>query len=220
MCPEGADPFSEIRSGHCAEERSDVMHAVTSDAYVDMMIRSYGPYYDIHLTEGETNPLREREENLPAMLPRVEDLPLAARCDFHVQNDTSVLLRTNVLYSTQNHEYRYLFKTEHLTLEDYRRFERFVYEDGMGRITPGNGHMSTNLTLAIICGSADDAAVKAAKHCRLHRDFRLGLDGWMDFHTNLVVLETGKIFTNMGGHGDRKHLSAILKVLKKRAAAA
>ena len=93
-------------------------------------------------------------------------------------------------------------------------------KQSMGRITPGNGHMSTNLTLAIICGSADDAAVKAAKHCRLHRDFRFGLDGWMDFHTNLVVLETGKIFTNMGGHGDRKHLSAILKVLKKRAAAA
>lgn len=196
------------------------MGTVTGKAFVEMMIRSYGPYYDIHLTEGEENPLGEKGENLPAMLPRAEDLPLAARCDFHVQNDTSVLLRTNVLYSTQNHEYRYLFRTEHLTLEDYRRFEHYVYDDGMERITPGNGHMSTNLTLAIVCDSADPAAVRAAKHCRLHRDFRLGLDGWMDFHTNLVVLETGKIFTNLGGHGDRKHLSAILKVLRKRSAAA
>lgn len=190
--------------------------AVTTQSFLNMMLRSYGPYYDIHLTEGEENPLGE--EKLPERLPRKEDFPLAARCDFHVRNDTSVLLRRNVLYSTQNFEYRYLFRVEHLTLSDYRRFEKAVLDDGMARITPGNGHMSTDLILSIVCVSADEEAVKAARHCRLHREFRLGLDGWMDFHTNLVVLDSGRICTNMGGHGDKKHLKQIWKVLNRKSA--
>lgn len=247
---------------------------VSRQSYIEMMLRSYSRYYDVHLTEGsQYNIFRTRQghcdeqsseksqyselptggryagqsaekdqyselpagsrcngqsvedgqcvqgeeaSNIPAPLPPMEGLPIVARCDFHVQNDTSVLLRRNVLYSTQNHEYRYLFEIPHLSLEQYKAFEQFVYDDGMKRIKPGNGHMSTNLTLAIITGSADLEAVKAAKHCSLHKEFRMGLDGWMDFHTNLITLDEQKIFTNMGGHNDRKHLKQIFKMLNKR----
>lgn len=198
--------------------RSEMVKAqINRQSYIEMMLRSYGQYYDVHLTEGSPYSLGENLVKIPDPLPVMEELPIVARCDFHVQNDTSVLLRRNVLYSTQNHEYRYLFEVPHLSLEQYRAFEQFVYDDGMKRIRPGNGHMSTNLTLAIIAGSADPEAVKAVRHCSLHKEFRMGLDGWMDFHTNLVLLDEQKVFTNMGGHNDRKHLKEIFRKLNKRA---
>ena len=167
--------------------------------YQERLLRSYTSYYNVHRMQDDT-------------------LPLLARCDFHVENSSYVLLKRNVTWSAMSHEYCYIFSVSHLTSELYRRMEKYVYESGMALIDPkSESHMSTNLTLLVICDTCDSAAEKLLKRCRIHKEFRLGLDGWMDFHTALVRMDTRKVRTNMSGHSNAKHLKQMLRLVPAEA---
>ncbi len=60
----------------------------------------------------------------------------------------------------------------------------------------------------------DPDAVRALKRTRIYKSFRLSYYGWMDFHTGLIELQTGKTAANGSG---RKYSTAFEKktLLKK-----
>ena len=101
--------------------------------YTERLLDAFRRYYDVN--------------------QEVEGAPeeFFARCDFHVTDARYVLSKKNVLWSTDSHEYCYIFSLDHLTLDDYRRFEKYAYDDGMKRITPGHGHKCTAITLIAVC---------------------------------------------------------------------
>lgn len=167
---------------------------VSREDFQERLLKSYTSYYNINRIEDE-------------------NLPLLARCDFHVENSSYVLLKRNVTWSAMSHEYCYIFSVSHLTPDLYRQMEKYVYDNGMALIDPKKeNHMSTSLTLLVICDTCDRDAEKALKHCHIHKEFRLGLDGWMDFHTALVCIENHRVFTNMSGHANAKHLKQMLRL--------
>ena len=160
---------------------------------VQELINSYRRYYDIHEEEAASFP------------------ELAARCDLHMTQSNYVLSKKNVLWSADSHEYCYIFEAEHLYLDTYRRFEDYVYRNGMELIDPKPGHMCSVLSVIVICKSASPDARRAMKHCHIHKNFRFSLDGWMDMRTGLLELESGHVVTNMSGHEAKKHLQQLAK---------
>lgn len=122
-------------------------------------------------------------------------------CEFHMENSGYILMKRNVLWTANSGEYCYVFEVPHLTADRYRELESFVYETGMSRIDSSKpGHMATNLTLIVVCDTCDRDAKRLLCRCRIHKNFRLGLNGWMDFHTALACVSDGSTASNMGGH--------------------
>ncbi len=159
---------------------------------VERLIHSYSSHYNIEAPA----------QNAPK--------ELAALCILDMTQSSYVLLKKNVLWSAQSHEYCYMFSVEHLTKNDYDRFLSFVKTDGLSRINPKPGHMCTVLSMIILCESAEDATIKALKRCRLHKNFRFSFYGWMDGRTALAELSTGRIVTNLSGHDNAKVLKYLL----------
>ena len=162
--------------------------------YTERLLDAFRRYYDVN--------------------QEVEGAPeeFFARCDFHVTDARYVLSKKNVLWSTDSHEYCYIFSLDHLTLDDYRRFEKYAYDDGMKRITPGHGHKCTAITLIAVCKSCESDARRALRRCRLHKEFRFSLDGWMDFHTALAELDPERVYTNFSGHKNAGVLKKLFKI--------
>ncbi|MEE8886823.1 MAG: hypothetical protein SOI56_09755 [Eubacteriales bacterium] len=162
--------------------------------FSDILLNSYSQYYDIH------------------HFPETER-PLLARCDFHMEKGSYFLLKRNMTWMAKCHEYCYIVSVPHLTLDMYREYEKYVYDHGMTLIDPKSGdHMSTYLTLLVVCDSCDKDALRALKRCHIHKDFRFALDGWMDFHTALVCMSDHTIMTNMSGHDQKHFLKELIRL--------
>lgn len=164
--------------------------------FAEKVMKSYEAYYDVH---------------------RWEDELFAARMDFHMENDNYVLFKKNVTNQAMVHEYCWLLAVKHLDSKVYRRAEAEVLRRGMELIDPKqNHHMSTTLSLLVVCESCDSEALKALRRCRIHKEFRFGLDGYMDFHTGIAVLEDGKTACNFSGGDLRRNLKNLLKMESRR----
>lgn len=176
-------------------ESTAVSEKDSRDLYLERVLASYRRYYNI--------------------IPAAELLSgadgLLCRCDFDVRSAQYILSKKHELWSADSHEYCYIFSLPSLTEEAYREAEHYVYEEGMKLIHPAKGQMCTTLTLLIVSDSAEPEAVRLLKKCRLHKNFRFTLDGWMDFHTGLAVLGSGQTACNFGGHDNEKLLRQLLK---------
>lgn len=165
------------------------------DRFIKLILSAYRRYYNIiPLSELET-----REEGL------------VCRCDFDVRNAQYIVSKKHELWSAESHEHCYIFSLPSLTEDGYKAIEKYVYREGMKLIRPGRGQMCTTLTMLVICDSCQPEAARLLKRCRLHKNFRFTLDGWMDFHTGLAALDTGKTASNFGGHDNEKFLKRLLK---------
>lgn len=193
--------------------------------YVERLISSYRRYYDIipAASAAAFNALRAEstakktageapQQAEPVSAERLEGpAGLICRCDFTVRNAQYVLLKKNELWSAESREHCYIFSVPLLTEEIYRSLERYVYEEGMKLVHPGKGHMCTTLTLLVVCDRSEPGAEKLLRKCRLHKSFRFSLDGWMDFHTGLMAMESGKAAANFGGHDNLKLLKQLIR---------
>lgn len=176
--------------------------------YMQLLLGSFRRYYDIH----EKEDLPEEEQIMPGeSFPEGPEDYFAARCDFQVHNAQYILSKNHELWGAESREHCYIFSVGHLSQTMYKSLEKKVYETGMKLIHPEKGHMCTTLTLMIVCGSADPEAVRLLKKCRIHKDFRFTLDGWMDFHTAVIQLDSGRAATNFSGHDNRKLLSGLYR---------
>lgn len=140
-----------------------------------------------------------------------EEFPVY-RCDLHVQNQKYFITKKSVLWEANCHEYVYVFSVKHLTKDMYDRLEKYVLTEGEKLIEPKQTHMSTYLTLFVICDDAEKEAIKALKKCRIRKDYKLSLHGWMELHTALCICETGSFATNRSGREYKK----LLRDIKKR----
>lgn len=168
------------------------MMAERSD-FLETLLKGYAPYFDIERTGDDAL-----------------TLPLAAKCTLHVHSEKYFLMKKAVLWNADSHEYVFLFSMPQLSLPLYQACLGYAYEEGMALIHPGNGHMVTYLTAVFLCDLCDPDARKALRRCRLHKNFRFALDGWMDFHTALIELQSGKVCTNSSGHENAGFLKKLL----------
>lgn len=137
-----------------------------------------------------------------------DTLPVC-RLDLHVSNRKYFLFKENVIWEANCHEYLYLFDIEHLTMDAYKKIEKYVVEEGMKLINPQKDHMYSYLSMMIICDKSDKDAIKMLKSCKIRKDFKFTLHGWMEVHNALYSCSDGIVSTNSGGREFAKLLKSI-----------
>lgn len=160
------------------------------------LLKSYESYYNIILADEGPK-------------------PLLARCEFYEHSQKYVLSKKAELWSADCEEFIYLFDIPHLTKEKYEECRDYAYEDGMKRLHVGPGHMYSYITPIFFCDSCDEDARKALKKCRIYKSFHFSLHGWMDFHTALAELGSGRVEANRNGRSVAKILKKVLFQSKK-----
>lgn len=169
----------------------------TRDTFLDKLLDAYSTSYDI----------------TPAQHPQ---LPLAATAHCHVTETQYALFKSAVMNRANNDEYVYFFSLPHLTDALCQQCIDYAYTDGMDKINPADHHMCTRLVALFLCDSADDAAVKRLKKCRIYKSFQFSLQGWMEFHTAAVDFGKESVVSNQYGRDTAKFLKNALHPEKKK----
>ena len=79
---------------------------------------------------------------------------------------------------------------------------------GLAAIRPHKEHMSSFVTLVVLAETIDPEAKKVLKKTRFHKNYRLSLHGWMEFHIAAMECSTRSFLSNPAGRGARKTLEA------------
>lgn len=165
----------------------------TRESVIERLLESYRAYYNVNLFEEEQR-------------------PLTARCDFFEHSEKFVLTKKAELWSADSEEFLYILDIPHLTAELFEKWRDYVYEDGMGRLHIGPGHMYSFITPVFICDSCEESVIKAVRKCRIYKSFHFSFHGWMDYHVALVDLGKGRVYSNASGHSTAKILKKLLKL--------
>jgi len=153
---------------------------VTREIALKKTLLSYGECYDV-------TPVEHGEHGL------------AATCFFHSRSEKYVLTRKAQLWAAENHEYAYVFSFPHLDQAAFQTVKELSCRLGMAEVHPNSEHMCSYISAIILCDTIGKEAEKSLKSCRIRKNFKLSLHGWMEFHIAAIALEGGGISSNRGG---------------------
>ena len=170
------------------ERREEIPMALSREECLQTLLNAYSHHYDI-----------ERDVT-------VEGGSFPAMAIFFLRDENYLITRKHVLNAVKNHEYVYFYLTEHLDAETLREQINITREDGLGRIRPHKEHMSSLVTLVILADTIDEEAKKLIQKTRFHKNYRLALHGWMEYHIAAMEISTCSFLANPAGKEARKLL--------------
>ena len=138
----------------------------------------------------------------------VEGGSYPATAFFFLRDENYLISKKHVLNAVENHEYVYFYLTEHLTAEELQKQIDLSKKAGMGHIKPSKEHMSSFVTLVILADTIDPEAKTLIKKTRFHKNFRLALHGWMEYHIAAMEISTHSFLSNPAGKEAKKTLEA------------
>ena len=138
----------------------------------------------------------------------IEGGSFPAMAIYFLRDENYLITKKHVLSAVENHEYVYFYLTDHLDAETLTRQIEITKTDGLGRIKPHKEHMSSMVTLVILADTIDPEAKELIKKTRFHKNYRLALHGWMEYHIAAMECSTHSFFSNPAGKGTRKTLEA------------
>lgn len=155
---------------------------------LEKLLKAYAYYFDV-----------ERDV-------AVEGGSFPATADYHFREENYVATRAHTIYATEQHEYVYFYVTEHLDAAALEAQIALSRQAGLGKITPHGEHMFSYVTLVILAETIDPEAKKRIKSYRFHKNFRLTLHGWMEYHIAAMETATTTFLSNPAGKEARKNL--------------
>ena len=120
---------------------------------------------------------------------------LVAEAGLHIHSEKYVLVKAAKLWEADNNEYVYIFSVPVLTKE--------IFE-------PGPNHMCSYITAIFLCDTCEPDALRALRRTRIYKSFKLAFHGWMDYHTGVAELSTGKTAANGSGRSTAQLLKTTL----------
>ena len=162
----------------------------TPQACFEKLLSAYSHNYDVTRdveTEGGTYP---------------------AMAHYFLRDEHYLVRRDKQFYATEQHDYTYIYLAGHLTAAEAKDLAQRTLAAGLAAIKPHKEHMSSFVTLVILAESIDPEAKKVLKRTRFHKNYRLALHGWMEYHIAAMDCSTGDVFSNPAGRGARKTLEA------------
>lgn len=132
---------------------------------------------------------------------------------FHSHGEQYVLSKRAKLWEVDTHEYIFFDIVEHLEEAIFRDYIDFMTTEAIGMVEPHPNHMSSNISLVIIAGSADPVASALVRRTRFRKNFMLGLQGWSDLRVAVVDMAESRdkrILTNAAGKTLRPTIEANL----------
>ena len=141
---------------------------------------------------------------------------LICKAHMHVTEAQCVVFEEFKMWTANADEYVYIYHIPHLTEELTSKVIDEVYADGfplidLDHVSMRQQHMRTNLVALFICDTADEAAIRRLKKCRIYKSFQFSLKGWMEMHTDLITLTDSKVYSNRYGVDTAKFLKMHVK---------
>ena len=138
----------------------------------------------------------------------IEGGSFPAMAIYFLRDENYLITKKHVLSAVENHEYVYFYLTDHLDAETLMRQIEITKTDGLGRIKPHKEHMSSMVTLVILADTIDPEAKELIKKTRFHKNYRLALHGWMEYHIAAMECSTRSFLSNPAGKEAKKTLEA------------
>ena len=160
----------------------------TRQEYLNKLLDAYSHHYDIQ------RDIAVEGGSFPAM------------AIYFLRDENYLISRKHVLSAVENHEYVYFHETEHLDAEGLEKLIGVTREDGLGHIKHSKDHMSSFVTLVILAESIDEEAKTLIRKTRFHKNYRLALQGWMEYHIAAMEISTCSFLSNPAGKEARKLL--------------
>jgi len=161
---------------------------ITREQRLNKLIDAYSHHYDIErdvTVGGETYP---------------------AMAIYYLRDENYAISKKNVISAVENHEYVYFCLAEHLDVADLQHHIEVTMADGLGRIKPSREHMSSMVKLVILADTIGEEAKALIKKTRFHKNYRLALHGWMEYHIAAMEISTNSFLSNPAGKKAKKTL--------------
>ena len=156
----------------------------------DKLMNAYSHHYDI------TRDVRVKGLRFPAM------------AHYFLRDEHYLVRRDKQFYATEQHDYTYFYVTDHLDAAGAKDLAGRTLQAGLAQIKPHKEHMSSFVTLVVLAQTLDPEAKKVLKRTRFHKNYRLALHGWMEYHIAAMECSTRTFLSNPAGRGARKTLEA------------
>lgn len=163
----------------------------TRSQFLERLLQGYSSYYDVTRMEQDK-------------------APLAATAFFHVHSAQYILFKEAEVWSANCSEYIYVFDVPVLTDKIAAECIALAEKDGIPRVEPGKGHMSSFIDAVFVCDECTPEALKLLKKHRNRKSFHYSLHGWMEVHTAAVDLGKGTVSGNYSNTEAVKYLKSVL----------
>ena len=164
---------------------------MTREEALDKLCHSYSGYFDV---------VRHEE-------PKGY---FVAEAGLHIHSEKYVLVKAAKLWEADNNEYVYIFSVPVLTKEIFEqcreqaRFRRHAADRA------GSESYVLLYHSGLLCDTCEPDALRALRRTRIYKSFKLAFHGWMDYHTGVVELSTGKTAANGSGRSTAQLLKTTL----------
>ena len=131
-----------------------------------------------------------------------------AYAEFHSHGEKYVLTKKAKLWEVDAHEYLFFQVVDTLTLADVESWVEFMTTEALKKVDPVPNHMNSYISLVLVANSVDDAAKKAIRKSRFHKEFGfMASRGWADLRLAAIDLSEKCVLTNAVG----KEMKAALE---------
>ena len=162
----------------------------TPQACLEKLLNAYSHNYDL-TSNGEE-----------------EGVVYPAMAHYYLRDEHYLIRRDKQFYATEQHDYTYFYLAGQLSAAQARELLDRTLKVGMAQIKPHKEHMCSYVTLVVLAETIDPEAQKLLKRTRFHKNFRLALHGWMEYHIAAMECSTGSFLSNPAGREARKTLEA------------
>ena len=140
----------------------------------------------------------------------VEGGSFPATATFFLRDENYLISKKHVLSAVENYDYTYFYVTDHLDADTLRQQIDLTMKVGTARVKPHKDHMSSFVTLVVLADTIDPEAKELIRKTRFHKNFRLALHGWMEYHIAAMECSTNSFLSNPAGKGAKKTLEQNL----------
>ena len=158
---------------------------MTPQEALDKLLLSYQSYYNI------------KQQDAAA--------PFAAEAEFHMTEEQYFLFKTAKINAVGTHEYVFFaLRDGTLTLADIQSLEAAAWEEGMRRVSPYEGHKSSDVILYVFADTVEPDAGRFVRRLRRYKSYKHTFWGWSHFRVVVQELSTDTLFCNRMGRDLRK----------------
>lgn len=137
---------------------------------------------------------------------QVEGGSFPAAAFFFLRDEHYLIRRDKKFYATEQHDYTYFYLADHLDAAGLKAQIDLSLQAGLAEVKPHKEHMCSYVTLVILAETIDPEAKKLLKRTRFHKNFRLALHGWMEYHIAAMECSTRSFLSNPAGREARRTL--------------
>ena len=146
---------------------------------IEMLLPSFSQYYTIN----KDSPVA----------------PFYAEAEFRSHNEQYFLVRSAHIADIDSNEFVFFATPSNLDEENLNEFIQKAWQEGLSRVKPFYGHKNSDVTLIIICDTADNSAKNKIKKTKLSKSYKFSIYGWSNFKLIAAVLKDEQLSFNRFG---------------------